>query len=547
MPSVPDAGQAPLPDASDPVQPPPPPTPNVGTMDMTFEDVSASSGLHFEVTPPEGWGSLPDRLAGGVCVIDVDGRSPLDVFFALRPSASGGSRLFVGEDALRYADETAARGLSDVGDALGCLAFDAEGDGDDDLLVVGQGPLRFFRNAGGGFDDATHELHLPVDERDLFTSAAAADLDADGDLDLVVAGLVRWDPDRTGDDCFSVNCSAEVQLQDPIANPVLLQDEQGHFHPAPSGFMPEMELAEPTLVVTVSDLDQEPGVDVYVGNDVGTTYRDRVLAWNGDAYLDVSDRVGMAYNRVGYGIDTMGFSHGDINRDGRMDHVATGFAGDATAVFLCEEEFCQDQARRVGTDALAPSFRWGAALTDLNNDGWVDLVEATGHIYDDEELSSRQIPRERDQTPNIMLNGGGALFEYDASGRNPAAKLGSWRGIARVDLDDDGGMDLIFGPNLGSPLVLRNATSDMDGYLRIILEGPPGNSRAVGARVIVHTSEGLLLRDQSAGEGFAGNFDPRIHVGLGQASVDRVEVRWPDGTVKMFQELERGGELILRY
>jgi len=55
-----------------------------GPSGIAFDDVTDLVGLAFEREPTEGMRTLPDRFGGGVCVLDVDGAAPMDLFFALR-------------------------------------------------------------------------------------------------------------------------------------------------------------------------------------------------------------------------------------------------------------------------------------------------------------------------------------------------------------------------------------------------------------------------------------------------------------------------------
>ncbi|MCA9583507.1 MAG: VCBS repeat-containing protein, partial [Myxococcales bacterium] len=153
--------------------------------ELWFEDVTEMLGVDVTRTFGQSVREPADNLAGGVCVIDVDGVPPLDLFVPLRFHQS--SRLLVGSAPLSYQEEAASRGLASVGDATACLAFDMEGDGDDDLLVTGPGTLSLFENVAGQFMKRP-ELLPGVGTKAVYGMASAADLDGDGDLDLVVAG-----------------------------------------------------------------------------------------------------------------------------------------------------------------------------------------------------------------------------------------------------------------------------------------------------------------------------------------------------------------------
>jgi hypothetical protein len=92
-----------------------------------FEDVARESGVRFVRGPAEEYVTLPDRMSGGVCVLDADGSGPVDLFFAMRPvlvdgipSPAGSSRLFLAEGPLSYRDATASatwatRGAASLG------------------------------------------------------------------------------------------------------------------------------------------------------------------------------------------------------------------------------------------------------------------------------------------------------------------------------------------------------------------------------------------------------------------------------------------------
>jgi hypothetical protein len=230
----------------------------------------------FERTPHDGYRTLTDRMSGGVCVLDVDGVAPLDLFFAVRPARDGTrSHLFVAHEPLVYVDETDVRGLDDVGDANGCLALDADGDEDDDLFVSGVGGLHLFLRIGERFVDATDTLELVVGPTDVLSSMAAGDLDGDGDLDLVVGGFVDDTSPRDGD-CEGIPCRLVLTEAQPVASHLLLREGERWIERTRE-LAPDLALAEPTLVVAILDLDADRIPEIFVGNDLGARFHDHWL------------------------------------------------------------------------------------------------------------------------------------------------------------------------------------------------------------------------------------------------------------------------------
>jgi hypothetical protein len=497
---------------------------------LPFEDVTRAAGIAFTRVPADALVGLPDRMSGGVCVLDVDGRPPLDLFFALRPSVSGGSRLYVARRAFEYVDETEARGLHDVGDALGCLAVDLDDDGDDDLLVTGIGGVRWLDNRGGRFVDRSGDIRAETDPRGLYMGAAAGDLDGDGDLDLAVSGFIRWAPELLPDGaCGSLPCTVALPRQTPIANLLLFQESSGTFVDVAVTRAPALREPEMTLLLAAVRLEGLGPLDLFVGNDFGSRYANRPLRRGADGvFVDVSEQIGLARNRRGYGIDTMGWTFGDIDGDGHGDHVVTSFVGDATAVFLCRDGFCEDFGPELGMNATRGTFRWGAALADLDLDGDLDLVEATGHVFIDAELATMASPTGFYAPLNVLENEGGRFLPYvPTEPSDPLSMPRALRGVAVADLDDDGRPDLVFAPADGPPLLLRNRIVARGHFVRIALRG----RGAVGATVVVSQEGRRHVRARTAGEGYLGNFDPRVHFGLATDAPIDVEVRYADGAV----------------
>ena len=349
-------------------------------------------------------------------------------------------------------------------------------------------------------------------------------------------------------DCRGVPCQLELTRGDAIPSLLLERVDDG-FAPFDPARAPALAEAEATLVVGFPDLDADGIPELYVGNDFGYRFEDRVLARDGSGGLtDVSSRLGFAYDATGNGIDTMGWTIGDVDRDGRFDMAVTTFEGFHSPVFLCAYpgEPCEDRGRQLGTTEVAGTFRWANALVDLDLDGDDDLVESAGHLYLEAEGAAGGVELIHEQPPNLLLNEGDGLARVRPAAEDAASIPRAGRGMAVTDLDDDGRLDLVIAPARGPVGVLRNVRATEGHYLRVVLEGRPPNTGGVGALVLVDDGERVRMRQRLAGEGYLGNNDPRIHVGLPGDRAVRVEVRWPDGSITTREGVAVDGEIVVR-
>ena len=118
------------------------------------------------------------------------------------------------------------------------------------------------------------------------------------------------------------------------------------------------------------------------------------------------------------------------------------------------------------------------------------------------------------------------------------------RGVAFLDLEADGDLDVAISNRTAPRLrLMRNELPTSDRFVALRLEGNgTGTNRdAVGARVEVPTSSGILRRSVRAGEGFLSQSSRWLHFGLGDGEVSGpVRVHWPGGGSETFAGVEAG-------
>lgn len=381
---------------------------------------ASSSGLIFTNTlSPLAAAANQNLMNGsGVAAGDIDGDGRCDLYFC---NISGTNALFRNLGNWRFENITASAGvLCSNWTSSGAVFADLDGDGDLDLLVstLGNG-VHAFRNDGQGhFQEFTTEAGLTSNTGS--TSMALADIDGDGDLDLYVANYGAFSVLRSGGRAEVKRVNGQWVVQGPHAHRLRYVD----------GRMEEVG---------------EVGV-LYLNDGKGHF---TAAPWNSPRFLDTTGKPKAPPPDYGLSVQMR-----DVNGDGAPDiYVCNDFQtldrlwiNDGTgnfreASFLVLRKF--------------PFSSMGVDFADLDRDGELDFmaVEMAGstHARRMNQVTGIEflpnVPGRFDYRPEVNRN-----TLYRGNGDNSWSEVAEFAGVSTtdwswqpvfLDVDLDGFEDLL--------------------------------------------------------------------------------------------------------
>lgn len=439
-------------------------------------------------------------------------------------------------------DVTKEVGLDSAHGAPAAALADVDDDGDLDLLLG----RSLYRNEHGHFVDATATAGLTSGEPAL--CADVGDFDNDGKLDVAIGGqahvsLYRGNGDGTFEDVT----------------------EKAGLASARNGL--------PCTQLRFVDFDHDGDLDLVVAGS--GAHPAGVLRNNGNGtFVDVSDasHIGGTRGRI-QSIALADFDgHNDID-------VFLAEAGGANALYMNRRDGTFDER------ATAAGLRSGPATAaavagDVNGDGLADIIRLGGAKRPVEVWLNRGDARfvkdagspvlarvtaalgpqtaalvdlDNDGDLDLVVAGGTqpkglAVFRNDGAGgwtdateamlpTAPAAT--ETRIVLAGDLDNDGDQDLLLIAPKGSVTVLRNDGGNRNHSVRVRLRGRKNNPDGYGAKVWVRQGTFFLLRE---------TFARWIDLGVGtRTQLDVVGLRWPTGVTQNQLDVRVGGSAPLEF
>jgi tetratricopeptide (TPR) repeat protein/peroxiredoxin len=548
------------------------------------------------------WRTVLDGACGidiyghnGVSIGDIDGDG-FDDFYLCQPGGLP-NRLYRNRGDGTFEDITETSGVGVIENTACALLVDVDNDGRQDLIVVrANGPMLFLNEGGGKFRQKANAFQFATPPQGTFTSAAVADYDRDGWLDIYFCLYVYYQ----GTDQYKYP-SPYYDANNGPPNFMMRNHRDGTFRDVTAETGLNQNNTRYSFACGWADFNRDGWPDLYVVNDFG---RKNLYRNNGNGtFTDIAPRAQV--EDVGAGMSVCWF---DYDNDGAEDlyvadmWTAAGerismqdvFKKDApeetrafyhrhamgNSLFRNEDGKFADATRSAGVGI--GRWAWSSQAWDFDHDGFSDLYIANGMVTgpsrkskdkdndNDEDLNSffwRQVVALSPDEPkpshdyeqgwsaiNELIRADGSWSGYernifyanngDGTFSDISALVGldfleDGRAFALADFDHDGRQEVFLKNRNGPQLrVLKNVMDNLPPSIAFHLRGTKSNRDAIGAVVTVETKLGRQTRSLQAGSGFLSQHSKDIFFGLGAVKGPvRASIRWPSGLVQELHDL----------
>ncbi len=390
------------------------------------------------------------------------------------------------------------------------LWADIDNDGDQDLFVTYRLAANklFLADGEGGLTDVSATCGINQASRKSF-GASFGDYNADGFLDLFVCNYTSsFDEypfnelyENNGDGTFTETTAS--QGLDVLG----IQSFQGQWVDFNDDGLLDLHVVRDRIIYENYYFEQQPAGSILPFIEKG-----------GETGLDVA-------------INCMSTSVADFDGDMDSDVYLTAFAEDMNWLMLndgegnfgIDDEEGDVPMNQVQVDAIC----WAANWLDVDNNGWEDLHVANGYsVYTN---YPQVLGIYNDEPDALFYNTAGEFTEADEPQFQTESTLSFATAVG--DYNRDGFPDLV-SHAVGEFAQVLRGTPNTNHWVKILLEGTESNRDGIGAKVIVHTSDGSSqLRMTYAGENYLGQNSRWEAFGLGDVlGISSVEVQWPSGT-----------------
>ncbi len=526
----------------------------LGVTSLVAQEVVFSAGP--AVTPPNGASN------GGFAWLDINGDGTQDVFIPPNNVLLNHLTFFT------PIASTAVAPLTGSVNSVGGLFADINGDGVPDLWSTNNGAPQtgLFYDSAGVFvvPTGTGDLASAGATGSVFQGMAVADIDHSNYLSAAWAyfGSGTWAdgailPKNTGIELLKGGPSGFTRAgKGATAGNLAIDTTRAfetwdvHFLDANNDgyqdlFMPSFRHGYNAFDIQVDTIGARKGCILYLNDGTGKFYVPNAATVGRTLYnIDSISAAGVMYSRAvadtGIIVDdtvrhfnAIGSTWGDLNNDGNVDLILTGTEarnidglgravgivvvygkGDGTFTYKWNGTNVVDS----GLPTSGSIRAWD--IGDYNNDGIPDVYASTTF----------------GTTRLFRGNGNGTYTEVTT--QDYVATAGGGRAGGFVDYNNDGFLDIYNYTGLNS--VLQKNSGNSNHWIGFTPVGTGHNMNAIGAVFTLYTQGGTFKQTRYIkGEGnAAGHGEMRALFGTGiNTSIDRVDVKWPDGTTASYTGL----------
>ncbi len=479
----------------------------------------------------------------GVAWFDYNNDGFLDIFFTNGKGHQNGLMRNNGDNT--FTNVSLQTGVGNGTGNEGVVAADIDNDGNSDIFLTGESAIiganksfvKLYHNNGDGtFADITTDSGIVSSQS--FFSAAFADINKDGFLDLFISGGMSFELPGRGENMLYLN--------------------NGDLTFTNISELAGIDTSLGGCAASFCDYNNDGLIDIFNANcaDFGNATPIEVFRNNGDlTFTEVSTEIGL--DKAGF---WMGFASGDYDNDGDMDIFVTN-TGDRARMRLGAlagggwslHSFYENMGDGTFIDRALDSglakweFGWGCSFSDFDNDGFVDLFFTGSFPFPPAFI----IGKLGGNPGRLFMNNQDSTFTESSSvmGITDLSDIYS-SGVAVADFDNNGFPDIsvavnTYGTEIGKPFFFQNS-GNRNSWLTIKLVGTVSNRDGIGARVKVVAGDLVQTRELRAGSSFLSMDSLWQTFGLLQnQKVDLIEIKWPSGVVDKFVEIQANQTITL--